>query len=316
MKKIILSLAILFAVIGSFAQDHLLTQKTGNINHFNPALVGTQSDFGVQANTRDQWPSLPGSFMTSSLLANYNLKNGLGFGLDLMSNRAGEGILKTDNIKANVNYAFDVNEVEVRSGLSLGYGQTSISWDKLRFEDQIDPSSGFVNPAGETFVGSSANYFTVDLGAAAYYKGLMLATSAMQVNSPGVSYFGDGDGTIPLRFVGMIGYHKEMEIVQLAVTSSIMFQNQFTVADLHLHGQYKFIKLGMGVRQPFGEYQNNMWATASLGVQFEHFSVGYSHDAYSPDSKTTLSSNEVTAAWYIKGLNREKGFSQFMNVIQ
>ena len=101
MKKCTLFFILVGLTAFSMAQDPLFTQKTGNINHFNPALVGAQSDFGVQLNYRNQWPTLPLNPITSSLLTNYNLQNGLGFGLELKNDRVGP--LTTSNVKANIN---------------------------------------------------------------------------------------------------------------------------------------------------------------------------------------------------------------------
>ena len=70
MKKCTLLLILVGLATFSMAQDPNFTQKTGNINHFNPALVGAQSDFGVQLNYRNQWYRFEEGITTASFLRN------------------------------------------------------------------------------------------------------------------------------------------------------------------------------------------------------------------------------------------------------
>ena len=133
MKKL-LNLSLVIVLWNSvLAQDPLFTQKTGNINHFNPALVGLQSDFGVQLNYRNQWPSFPNNPQTASLLTNYNFNNSIGVGLELKTDFY--GMLKNDNLKANINYHKNFGNIETRYGLSAGVGQKKIDVSNLRFKD-------------------------------------------------------------------------------------------------------------------------------------------------------------------------------------
>jgi len=80
---------------------------------------------------------------------------------------------------------------------------------------------------------------------------------------------------------------------------------------------YKFIKLGVGHRQTFGEFANGDYFSAMAGVQFDKFSVGYSYDdtPFNTSRASFGGIHQATAAWYIKGLNNEKGMNKFMNLI-
>jgi type IX secretion system PorP/SprF family membrane protein len=316
MKNFLALLALLLCSTLSYAQDPYFTQKTGNINHFNPALVGAQSDFGVQLNYRNQWPSLTNNPQSSSILTNYNFKSGLGVGLEIKTDIY--SIFRTDDIKANVNYALDFGEVETRYGINLGAGQRSVDWGRLRFEDQIDPSSGFVNPTAEPYEYESNTYFTLDLGATAYYKGFMLGAGVQQVNEPNTSLFENSNFTLPRRFVGNLAYIKEFDDLALAGMATLQHQNKSSLLELQAYSQYDFIKLGIGYHQVFGQFSNPEFFSATLGVQFDKFSIGYSYDDTLLGSQSNViarGSHQATAAWYIKGLNKEKGISRLMNVI-
>ena len=72
-RIILLQIAALYTLVG-FSQDYIFTQKTNDLNSFNPSLVGTQSDMGVQLNYYNQWPQLDNNPILMSMLTNYNLK--------------------------------------------------------------------------------------------------------------------------------------------------------------------------------------------------------------------------------------------------
>ena len=292
------------------AQDPLFTQKTGNINHFNPALVGAQSDFRVQLNYRNQWPTLPLNPITSSLLTNYNLQNGLGFGLELKNDRVGP--LTTSNVKANINYRHKFGAVETRYGLNLGYGEKHIDYEVLRFEDQISPGSGFTNPNAEPFENKSTKYATLDIGASAYYKGFLLGLAIQQLNEPALvpNYH------LPMRFLGNLAYIKELNQFNLAGLATFQQDGNYSIIETQVYGQYKFVKLGMGYHQRFGSFRDSDFFSIALGIQFDKFSVGYSYDDdFSNISRASPGTHQATAAWYIKGLNKERGMSKLMNVL-
>ena len=73
----------------------------------------------------------------------------------------------------------------------------------------------------------------------------------------------------------------------------------------------------MGYHQRFGSFHNLDFFSVALGIQFDKFSVGYSYDDdFSNISRASSpGTHQATAAWYIKGLNTERGMSRLMNVI-
>jgi len=315
MKKYILLLILVGLATFSMAQDPRFTQKTGNINHFNPALVGAQSDFGVQLNYRNQWPTFPINLVTYSLLINYNLKNGLGFGLELKNDKV--GLITTSDVKANINYRRTFGSVETRYGLNLGYGEKHIDYDGLRFEDQINPGGGFTNPTAEPFENNPTSYATLDIGAAAYYKGLLLGLAIQQLNEPEVSFFNNNASNQPMRFVGNLAYIKELNQFNLAGLATFQQAGNYSLLETQICGQYKFVKLGIGYHQRFGSFSNSDFFSAALGIQFDKFSVGYSYDedVFNSSRSSSAGTHQATAAWYIKGLNKERGMSRLMNVL-
>ena len=308
MKKL-LNLSLVIVLWNSvLAQDPLFTQKTGNINHFNPALVGLQSNFGVQLNYRNQWPSFPNNPQTASLLTNYNFNNSIGVGLELKTDVI--GILKKDNLKANVNYHKNFGYIETRYGLNIGIFQNSLDVSELRFRDSNDPV------IAELEQDNSIIGIKIDIGASAYYKGFMLSGAILQLNEPTVLSSGS---QLSKRIVGSLAYMKEFDAIALSGMATFQHQNVSSILETQVFGQYRFVKLGLGYHQVFGSFSTTDFYSATVGIQFDKFSVGYSYDDDPFDTSTSnivsRGTHQATAAWYIKGLSKEKGMSRLMNVL-
>ena len=151
MKKILflLSISLLIGFTNEVkAQDPAFSQFFANPLYLNPAMAGTGSCNGggrVALNYRNQWPSLPGTFITTSASYDQHFDNiGGGVSLLLLDDRAGEGLLRSQTVSAGYSFQLDVNrKFTMRFGIEGQYGQRSIDWQRLRFEDQIDESKGF-----------------------------------------------------------------------------------------------------------------------------------------------------------------------------
>ena len=309
MKSILFIFILVLVVLKSQAQNPHFTQKTGNINHFNPALVGAQSDFGVQLNYRKQMPTLQGNPITYSLLTNYNLKSGLGFGLEVKSESVGS--TRSDALKANINHAFSKNRFELRSGVNIGVLQNSIDVTKLNFRDPNDPILNEIKKH------NPKRGVSIDMGVASYYKGFLLGLGVQQVNQPNLEMTTNPTIPIKRRFVANLGYHKKLKTFDLATLITYQQQGRYSVLETQIYGQYKFAKLGIGHRQIFGTSRNTDLFSSSLGLQFNKFSVGYSFEnSLNSNTASTFGGiHQATAAWYIKGLSKEKGMSRLMNVL-
>ncbi len=203
MKVLSTFVFIIFSVQFSCAQHDFITQKTANLNHFNPALIGTQSNLAGYLSYKGQLISKPGARTRKSFLFTATLKNNLGMGFELM----GHNLESSDfsSFKLNLNHNIHLKNVELRYGGSFGY-------------------NGY-NLLGKTQIilyGSRPiNGFTTDLGAAAYFKGLFLSASAMQFTNPSYAIGSSAVINRGPRFVGSIGYQKELKKIQMAMLGTI-----------------------------------------------------------------------------------------------
>lgn len=274
--------------------------------HYNPALVGTQSDFAVGLNYRNQWPGIEGNPITSSLVLNYNLKNGIGFGFSSMRDKI--GFLIDDAIKSNINYTKTFKQVEFKIGVNVGLIQRHLDLSRARFRDPMDPVLDHLD---------SKKNIALDVGTAGYYKGFMFGVAVHQFNKPNISLFG-GTSKLGERYVVNLGYHKELKHITLGGLGTFQHQYKTSTLDYQLLSQYRFVKLGLGYRQVFGQLSNSDWFMASVGLQFDKFSLNYTYEDDPFENRSSIviqGTHEATIAWYIKGLRKENGLSKLMQTI-
>lgn len=157
-RIVILLVAVLgLSVMRVQAQDPMFSQFYANPLFLNPAMAGTNVCPRLAFNFRDQWPSMPGTFM--SFAASYDEhfdKIYGGIGVQLWGDRAGEGgILNTYNASAMYSFKVKVSKkFNMRFALEAAYQNKSLDWTKLTFGDMIDPRYGFVYSTNENI----ANY--------------------------------------------------------------------------------------------------------------------------------------------------------------
>ena len=113
----------------------------------NPALVGTTYTPRVSLNYRNQWPALPNAYITyAAAYDQYIERVNSGFGVSIISDNAGDGLLKTTKIQLAYAYNLQVSEAFfIRGGLEVDLVQKRLDWDRLIFLDQLDP---FLGPVG------------------------------------------------------------------------------------------------------------------------------------------------------------------------
>lgn len=114
------------------------------LNPANTALM-SDKDFRVGLNYRDQWGQVPAPFKTFSAFADFQVlrnddyTNWLGMGIALFNDRAGNGDLSLTKVEGFIAYHISLSEVSMLSGgISAGYAQRSLNFNKLTFGMQWD----------------------------------------------------------------------------------------------------------------------------------------------------------------------------------
>jgi type IX secretion system PorP/SprF family membrane protein len=309
MKKlqaaIILTLGLL-AFTSVHAQDPEFTQFYAAPIYTNPAMAGTGTCNGggrVVLNYRNQWPSLPGTFITSSASYDQHFdKIGGGISLMLLDDRAGEGLLRSTSVSAGYSFQLPVTrKFTMRFGIEGQYGQRSIDWQRLRFEDQIDPSAGFVNPTQEPFVEDTKGYANFATGVVGYTENFYAGIAVHNLIEPVQSFFGNPDGIIPRRYTvhgGLVIPLDGRKNPESTISPNVLFmlQNRFTQMNVGFYYNKGPLVTGLWFRQTFGEYGNSDALMALVGFRKDKFKFGYSFDLTVSGARSAApGSHEISA---------------------
>lgn len=174
-----------------FAQDIHFSQFFAAPMNYNPALAGQfDGDFRAIGNQRTQWRSVTVPYLTigGSVDAHDLLeKEGLGGGISLYQDRAGDSRLNTIQFNLAGSYAIPISRDDMRAaaGAHLGFTAQSIDYGALQWDNQwngtaFDPTAGSGEPTGQT----SHLYPNLNVGAVYYYQ-----PRERQLFTVGLSFF-------------------------------------------------------------------------------------------------------------------------------
>lgn len=114
------------------------------LNPANTALM-SDKDYRLGINYRDQWGQIPAPFKTFSAFADFQAfrneeyTNWMGLGAAVFNDRAGNGDLSLTKVEGFIAYHVSLSEVSMLSGgISIGYAQRSLNFNKLTFGMQWD----------------------------------------------------------------------------------------------------------------------------------------------------------------------------------
>ncbi len=161
-----------------FGQDYRYSQFYNAPLLLNPSLTGNhKADYRMHLNYRNQWSDISNAFKTISGSIDMQAFEGVqgtnkfGFGLMFLSDKAGSTDYGFTNINLSVAYHLMTTRYSKFSGgLILGYGQSQINLDDVKWESQHngnnhDPSL----PSGE--VDFTDRIIFLDAGAVSRYGG-------------------------------------------------------------------------------------------------------------------------------------------------
>ncbi len=175
-KTIYLTSILLLSKIVN-AQDPHFSQFFASPLTLNPAFTGKFDGlWRLAANHRDQWPSIPKAYVTSSASIDFPiLKNRVpvndvfGVGISGLTDASSNNILKLNYGSVSMSYHKSLDEngySTIGAGFQGTYSSLSLDVTKLTFENQLR-QNGFDQtvPSGETFDrGSNQTYFDVNAG--------------------------------------------------------------------------------------------------------------------------------------------------------
>ena len=307
MKTIRLLTAALALPLFSFAQDIHFSQLSETPLLLNPAQTALSHNVMGILNFKDQWKSVSGvPYRTFNVMGDYAFmkKPGgshLGIGLDVFSDKAGDGAMATTTGQLHLSGVLAADDNNSFSlGLYGGFGQRSLQYDKLYWDNQYDGNAyNSALPSGEPNTFANHSYLDFGAGLAWFYgKGHSTLSSkdartfnagiALQhINQPVYSYYGAGEQHLPVRFIAHgnadIGLKNKNVVLEPSyivmiqgghheINAGMLFKYVMQEAS-HYTGRKKPAAFVLGGYYRFGDA-----AVIATGYEFSNYRIGISYD--------------------------------------
>lgn len=288
---IIIVLITLFA-LPAIGQDPHFSQFYAAPNYLGPSLAGSSGGTRFVANYRNQWPGITKTYQTLAFSGDmYINKYRSGFGLIMVSDKAGSAALTTNLLGMQYSYRVQLGEEwQFVPGLQFTLSQRSIDRNKLIFPDEVQ--NGYPS-AGDTYLtDTKAQYVDFATSLFLYSPRLWFGLTADHLLAPNYTFM-DEKATLPLKIVQFGGvniWKQGAKRVEEPRTASLCYrfeyQNSFKQLDL---GAYFFARvLDFGIWYRGLPVFNNKNAgdrkidsdaiILMVGYSFGSFRIGYSYD--------------------------------------
>ncbi len=141
-------------------QDAQYTQYMYNTMSVNPAYAGSRGQLSIAALYRSQWVGLDGAPKTQTLNLHSPIRNSkLGYGISVVNDNIGDGVVQETYFDAVVSYTLDVSqEGKLSFGLKAGGNLLNLDFEGLRNFDN-EPIQG----------NNIENQFSPNIGLGLYY---------------------------------------------------------------------------------------------------------------------------------------------------
>lgn len=289
----LLSISFVGISFQSNAQDPIFSQFYANPIYLNPAFAGTNVCPRLIMNYRNQWPSIPGAFITyNASYDQYFQAISGGLGVIAMSDMAGEGSLTHNSFGMMYAYRLTLDQRDkhhINFALQGSFYQKSINWEKLTFGDMIDARDGFVYSTSNIPGNRMVSYVDFATGVLYYNDRFYLGVGVHHLTEPANSFY-DSDQSVHFRKITVqtgyeipLGSHKgvyQQEYPKLIPSIIYQQQQQFHQLNLGMYFQKTPMVVGIWYRQflsaPVGGYVDAV--TILTGFEYDKFKVGYSYD--------------------------------------
>jgi type IX secretion system PorP/SprF family membrane protein len=177
MKKLYSIIFTLVCLSSIGQQDRPFSMFYASKSQLNPAASGfIEGDFQVFMNYRNQWSAISSkSFNTLSASFDTRLYEDLSFiagGINIFSDRTGDGEYTVNRVTLPVNYAINLSKTSYLSlGLSPAFFQRSLSPSSLTWDAQWEGVSfNTGTSSGENLPSNQLEVTKIDIGFGAYYQ--------------------------------------------------------------------------------------------------------------------------------------------------
>lgn len=159
--RLLLLFFLMGGALGLYAQqDAQYTQYMYNTMSVNPAYAGSRGQLSLAALYRSQWVGLEGSPETFTINLHSPIRNSrVGYGISIVNDNIGDGVVQETYIDAVVSYTIDVSrDARLSFGLKAGGNLLSLDFNGLRkFQEETVDADNI------------DNRFTPNFGLGIYY---------------------------------------------------------------------------------------------------------------------------------------------------
>lgn len=319
LNKIWILIGVLSA-LNTIAQDVQYSQFYASPLYLNPALAGTSDQHRVVGNFRDQWPAIPGSYISYSISYDVNIAEAhSGLGLTVQRDQAGSGALSTTTIGGVYAYEMKLNrKLAFRPAIGLAYGNRAVDMTRLKFGDQL--LTGNDISVQSNLINDRVGYMDISAGGLLYGNEFWFGYSVYHINRPNNSLLGD-ENFIDARHNIHTGYRLPMrrtvkrEIVRsMTIAANYKAQGKWDQFDVGMYYYMKPFVMGVwyrgipGLKSYKKGYQNNDAIILLAGIHYKNFKMAYSYDiTISKIWSTTGGSHEISLIYeYINPRKKRK----------
>lgn len=266
------------------AQDPEFTQFYVSSMYMNPAMVGSYSCPAITSQYRNQWPSISGQYTTTAIsYDDYVPSLSGGVGVMIMSDKAGPTVLSTTGASLAYSNHIDLSrKFSVRAAMQVSAFQEYLDGSKFRFNDQIDPISGFVLPTQDWTYGGPVSYFSVGVGTVVFSDRFYVGYAANHLNTPNKSLI-FGTSQLPIKHTAHLGFVvpvKTSAYDEIEWSPNIIYRKQLDFQQVNVGVNLNTNPLIAGIWYrgiAFADRYTDAFIV-SLGIKMSEFSFMYSYD--------------------------------------
>lgn len=297
MKKAFSISLLLLISFGSKAQDFHLSQFQASPLYLNPAFTGVYTgihqvhdpDYRIALDARSQWGALGvDPYRTGYLSYDQPLDERFGIGGYLIDNNAGSDAFNM--LQGKISGSYRITEKGdphiLSTGIGLGVFHSSIDPRSFTYENQYSSSTGdfdrSISPR-EGFDRRSLLSFDAELGVFYEYRekgrtmNPYIGVSAFHIPRPKEALLSEGDGRVPIRWVGMLGSGIHVD-EDFRVRPGILFMQQASAQELHFRTDLRY-RFDEDYSLLFGAaYRLKDAVILDIGIQRERNTLRFSYD--------------------------------------
>jgi type IX secretion system PorP/SprF family membrane protein len=273
------------------AQDPHFSQFYAAPLVLSPSFAGSTNGSRAILNFRDQWPAIPGAYVTYAASFDHFIPSlGSGVGVLFSQDRAGSGHLRSTNIGVQYTYQFRLGtKWQFRPAIHFYRSNRDINFQDLVFNDQMSlsgtqPGSVEIPPLRKV---SYTDFAASIMG---YTKNYWVGLTIDHLTEPNQSLI-DGISEIPKKYSLFGGYKyylngRTSSSSEESVTGTLHFRSQGKYDQLDIGGYWTRTPLVLGFwyrgipmfKSYKRGYMNNDAFVLLVGYQWENIKVGYSYD--------------------------------------